>query len=131
MIVAFISFILSFVGIVLMLVLQLHKMNTGKTFVIFRFGAKLDQYLRHKYAALRTNLSFLNKKTMKLLFHYVLDKIEEKFIKMKDAGHTKAKDLIEKAKAKETKMKTGKKASEFMSKIKNSKQEKSGTEIEN
>lgn len=123
MIVAFTLFIISFVGISLMLGFQIHKMNTGKTFVIFHFGTKLDLYLRRKLSAIQTTLSFFNRKTMRLLFHYVLDKIEEKFIKMKDIGHEKAIGLIEKAKAKEAKIEMGRKATDFISKIKNSKQE--------
>ena len=129
MILAFILFILSFVGIVMMLAFQFHKMNTGKSFVIFPHGEKIDHLLKRKYHDVKTNLSFINRRTMRLLFHFVLDKIEEKFIKMRDVGHEKAKVIIEKAKAKETKIVAGKKASEFISKIKNSKQKES--ELEN
>ncbi len=106
-----------------MLAFQLHKMNTGKEFVIFRHGHKIDGHLRNKFEEAKTNLSFINRRTMRLLFHFVLDKIEEKFIKLKDVGQVKAKDLIEKAKAKQTKIDFGRKASGFISKIQKPKEE--------
>ena len=121
MIVAFTLFILSFIGIVVMLTLQIHKMNTGKAFVFFPHGSKVDQYLRDKLHNLRTTLSFFNRRTASLLFHFVLDKIEEKAVTMKDVGKSRAKELLEKAKAKEAKIELGKKASEFISKIKREK----------
>jgi hypothetical protein len=123
MIVAFTLFIVSFAGIVVMLAISLHKINTGKSFVLFRYGDKLELYLKQKGKDMKTTLSFFNRKTARLLFHFVLDKIEEKAVKLKDAGHKKAKKLIERARAKETKIKRTEKASEFIEKVKEIKEE--------
>ena len=123
MIVAFTLFIISLIGIALMLTAQIHKMNTGKAYIFFRKGPEFDRHLRGKMKEIKTTLSFFNQRTASLLFHFVLDKIEEKFIHWKDAGHKKAEELLEKAKAKESKFEAGKKASEFISKIKKPKED--------
>jgi hypothetical protein len=105
MIVAFTLFILSFIGMAGMIAIQIHKMNTGKTFVLFRYGEKFDLYLRQKFHLFRMWVSFINLRTAALLFHFILDRIEGVFVKMKERSHKKIHILLEKAKAAERKMK--------------------------
>lgn len=84
MIIPFIFFIISLLGIVAMLILGLHKEKTGKAYVFFSQGHKTDHAIRQKWQVLRQTASLVTVRNTRIVARRVLDTVEAKSVRTKD-----------------------------------------------
>jgi hypothetical protein len=96
---ALIIFIISFLVLAGMLGMGMYKLRQGKSSAFFSETHRAEIFLRNKLSGLRYRARFLNKKTISLLFHAVLDRIEGKLVKGRDFLYALFKRALKKVQA--------------------------------
>jgi len=109
MTIALITFVATFVAMVVMIYLQIHRTTTGKSFVFFRHGHKTDKLIGEKVQRIKHFFNSITLAKIGFIFHRVLDSIESGFIRGKDVVVARSTYFLKKLRAVEGKIKPGKK----------------------